>query len=104
MDPAVRLRQAWRALLVVSILCVGLAGALVIACVRARGAQPADSAERIDPRADDAGVRKAAIAELISKEGGGWDTFPDPEVGRLLQPSTESRKVESEKFIVSANS
>jgi hypothetical protein len=105
MDPAVRLRQAWRALLVVSILCVGLAGALVIACVRARAqtGDRVDRAERIDPRADDAGVRKAAIAELISKEGGGWDTFPDPEVGRLLQPGTESRNIESEKFNVSAN-
>src|SRR5574342_198728 len=102
MDPALRLRQAWRALLVVSILCIGLAGALVISCLRAR-AQPGDRAERIDPRADDASVRKEAVAELISKEGGGWDTFPDPEVGRLLQPGTESRSIDGEKFVVSAN-
>lgn len=102
MDPAVRLRQAWRALLVVSILCLGLAGALAIVCVRAR-AQTGDRSDRIEPAFDDPELRKAAIAELISKESGGWDTFPDPEVNHLLQPRIEARKFEDGRFTVKSN-
>ena len=37
----------------------------------------------------DASVREAAIEELVELAGGGFDTFPDPDVGRVLQPGLE---------------
>jgi lysophospholipase L1-like esterase len=102
MDPAIRLRQALRALLVVSLLCVGLGAAFAITFWRQRS-DHGDRDERVSVTLDDPALRKAAIAELIAKESGGWDTFPDAEVGRLLQPGIEPRKFENNKFSIASN-
>jgi hypothetical protein len=102
MDPSVRLRQALRALLVVATLCLGLAAALAIVTVRwRRDSAAAAAAPKLD--LEDPAVRNAAIAELVAGEGGGWDTFPDAEVGRLLQPGIDGHKVKNNKFVVSSN-
>lgn len=48
--------------------------------------------ESNDPDAESAlGVRDQATAELVSRAGGVWDLAPDPDVGRLLQPSFAAR-------------
>jgi len=86
MDPASRLRTAYRALLLLGVVCVGLAGACVI--LWNRGAEASPVTELDDPR-----VREAAIAKLVAAGAGGWDTFPDPEVGRVLQPDLRDRNM-----------
>jgi hypothetical protein len=75
-----------RALLVLSVACVGLAAACVLLWRRSAEAPPASDLD--DPR-----VRNAAIAQLVAAGAGGWDTFPDPEVGRVLQPDMRDRSV-----------
>jgi len=66
-----------RALLVLSVACVGLAVTSVVLWRRAAEAPPASDL-------DDPQVREAAIARLVAAGAGGWDSFPDPEVGRVL--------------------
>jgi lysophospholipase L1-like esterase len=102
MDPVLRLRQALRALLVVSLLCVGLGGAFAVTLWRLR----ADGGGRDlggNVALDDPEVRKAAIAEIVSKEISGWDTFPDAEVGRVLQPGLAGIALDAERFKVKSN-
>jgi hypothetical protein len=86
MDPASRLRTAYRALLLLGVVCVGLAGACVILWNRGAEASPVNELD--DPR-----VREAAVARLVAAGAGGWDTFPDPEVGRVLQPDLRGRSM-----------
>ena len=86
MDPASRLRAAMRALLVLSVACVGLAVTSVVLWRRAAEAPPASDL-------DDPQVREAAIARLVAAGAGGWDSFPDPEVGRVLQPDVGDRSI-----------
>lgn len=97
MDPAARLRQAYRALLVTGVVAAGALAAA--AWLYLRGGAPAAA----DPNArfDDPEVRKAAIAELVARGSGGWDSFPDPEVGRLLQPNLANQRIEG--YHVSTN-
>lgn len=84
MDPTSRLRTDYRALLVLAAACLGLAAACVILWNRSAPAAPANDLD--DPR-----VREAAIARIVAAGPGGWDTFPDPEVGRVLQPNIQHR-------------
>jgi hypothetical protein len=78
------LRRARGLLLGTSILCLGLAAAVVyLLFVRV--------APAVSPPADPA-LRKAALARLVSLSEGIWDTFPDPDVGRVLQPDLHERE------------
>jgi hypothetical protein len=36
-------------------------------------------------------LRRQAVQELVARGAGIWDAFPDPEVGRVLQPSLAAR-------------
>jgi lysophospholipase L1-like esterase len=41
----------------------------------------------------DDGVRQAAIAELVRRGSGLWDSHPDPDVARVLQPRLDGREL-----------
>ena len=46
-----------------------------------------------DSRGNDPGLRGEAVQELVGRALGIHDTFPDPEVGRILQPGIEGRRI-----------
>jgi hypothetical protein len=79
---------AHRAILVLALLCAGLAGACLLLWRRAGGPDERPLAERA---LEDPELRRAAIAELVARGSGVWDTFPDPDVGVLLQPDLQDR-------------
>lgn len=83
-------KTAYGAILVLSIVALGLAGAALLLWHRAQSAGAATSA---GSALDDPELKKQAIAELIARGAGGFDSFPDREVGRLLQPSSKEIKV-----------
>jgi hypothetical protein len=89
-DPNARLRQSLRVVVVLAVVCAGL-GATCLVLARAAAAPPSSDAAG---RFDDPEVRRAAIAELVARGAGGWDSFPDPDVGRLLQQNLAGRKIE----------
>jgi hypothetical protein len=78
-----RLLRAHRLLLSTALLCLGLAAAVVYLLARR---SPAAGGPLGDPA-----VKAAAVAQLVELGGGIWDTFPDPDVGRLLQPNLNGR-------------
>ena len=82
-------KTAYGAILVLTITALGLAGAALLLWHRAHGNGAAGGAAAPGAGAalDDPEVRKQAIAELVARGAGGFDSFPDREVGRLLQPS-----------------
>jgi len=89
-DPNARLRLSLRVVAVLAIVCAGL-GAACLVLARAAAAPPPNDA---GARFDDPEVRRAAIAELVARGAGGWDSFPDPDVGRLLQQNLAGRMFE----------
>lgn len=83
-----KLRRSYRLLLVLGATCAALALALayvLFAGVR-RGASP-DAVSLADPA-----LRERALAQLVALSAGIWDTFPDPDVGRLMQPNLHDRE------------
>lgn len=91
---------AFRVILLLLVLCGGLAAACVILWQRAeQGGGEADAAH--GRALDDPEVRRAAIAEMVARGAGGWDTFADPAVGRLLQPNLVDKSYAD--FMVSSN-
>jgi lysophospholipase L1-like esterase len=83
MDVDLRLRQTRRALLVVTVLWLGTIAGLF---VRWRGGTASAAEDSGSNPLDDPALREAAIAKLVEAGANIWDTFPDPEVGRVLQP------------------
>src|SRR5258706_8727318 len=83
MDVDLRLNQTRRALLVVTVLWLGTIAAHF---VRWRGGMASATEDSGSNPLDDPALREAAIAKLVEAGANLWDTFPDPEVGRVLQP------------------
>ncbi|MBL8842631.1 MAG: hypothetical protein JNL90_14015 [Planctomycetes bacterium] len=82
---------AYRVILALLLVIAALSAACIVLWKR-QAADGADASGSAPLRAlDDPEVRRAAIAELVARGGGGWDTFADPAVGRLLQPSAEGK-------------
>ena len=84
--------SSYRAILVLSILCLGLAAFGTVAWLRGQRA-PLDATEFARLAANDPELRRQAVEELVKRGGGIWDVFPDPEVGRVLQPGLSGREV-----------
>jgi hypothetical protein len=85
-------KTAYGAIVVLTIVALGLAGACLFVWLRANGSISAMGAGGSPPTGanaalDDPEVRKQAVAELVARGAGGFDSFADPDVGRLLQPS-----------------
>jgi len=85
MDADLRLRQTRRALLVTTSLWLATTAGVF---VRWHGGSQASAEEQMgaNPLADPA-LREQAIARFVESGTSLWDTFPDPEVGRVLQPN-----------------
>src|SRR5262245_52085788 len=82
------LQQAYRAILVLSALVVGLAVACVVLLLQRD--EPRRNA--INPLLFDPEVKREAIKELVGLGKDAWDTFPDPTVARVLQPGLKLKK------------
>jgi hypothetical protein len=82
------LKQAYRAILVLSALVVGLAVACVVLALRPD--EPRRNA--INPLLYDPELKREAIRELVGLGKDAWDTFPDPAVARVLQPGLKLKK------------
>jgi len=80
--------MAWtrRALAVLAGVALGLMVAVVV-LVRVR--RTGDPRALIELAKSDPEIREAAVAELVVGGRGLWDSFPDPDVGRILQPRRE---------------
>ena len=79
---------AFRAILLLAVACAGLAIACLLLWLRVA----ADDERSLSERAlQDPELRRAAVAELVASGSGLWDTFPDPDVGLLLQPELKER-------------
>lgn len=82
---------AYRVILALLLVIAALSAACVVLWKRQWTGGGAASESAPLRALDDPEVRRAAIAELVARGGGGWDTFADPEVGRLLQPEAEGK-------------
>jgi hypothetical protein len=80
-----RLLVAFRIIVVLVVVAVGLAGACGVLWFRLRGAIDRDA---LVDRPD---VREAAVAELVERAQGNWDSHPGPDVGRVLLPNLQAR-------------
>ena len=69
-------------------ICLGLVGALFFVW---RAGSATDPERLVELALASPEVRQAAIAELVEGGEGLHDSFPDPEVGRVLQPNLERR-------------
>ena len=80
------LRSMRRALAALAGIALALSAAVVLLLVQRR---PLDPYELIELAKSDPEIRAAAIAELVEGGRGVWDSFADPDVGRILQPRRE---------------
>jgi hypothetical protein len=79
-------------------LALGLAGAVVyLLATRV----PSDPRTQLALALQSEEVKRAAIAELVAEGGGVWDTYPDPDVGRVMLPDVQERDFRGE--LVSSN-
>jgi lysophospholipase L1-like esterase len=85
-------KTAYGAIVVLALAALGLAGACLFLWQRANSDGAAGGAsdavdERTRAALDDPEVKRQAVAELVARGIGGFDTFADPAVGRLWQPN-----------------
>jgi hypothetical protein len=81
--------------LVAALVGVSLALVAALAYTTLGGADPGELART------DEGVREAAVRELVESGAGIWDSYQDPDVGRVLQPGLVEREYEG--AVVSSN-
>ena len=81
-----RLQTAYRAVAFLGSLCLGL-GILVVYLLWTRS-----SPDALDAALQSDEVREQAVRHLVEMGGGIWDSFPDPDVGRILQPNLAGRQ------------
>ena len=74
---------AIRAIALLAVVCGGLAAWCAVLW---RRGDEGGGIERAELAMSDPELRKQAVEELVSRGAGIWDSFADPEVGRLLQP------------------
>ena len=74
-----RLEAAFRLIAILGSLCIGLVVAVAYLLLTRGGSL--DAALQSDD------VRDRAVQHLVAMAGGVWDSFPDPDVGRVLQPN-----------------
>src|SRR5262249_6120367 len=84
------LRRARGRLMSALILCLGLTAAVVYLLFQRAAASV--------PGMADPSLRESALARLVSLSEGIWDTFPDPDVGRVLQPNLHDRQASGSRF------
>ncbi len=97
MDATPQLRRAWRVALVFGGIAFGTVLAFVLK-VLAPGATIGGGGESgggentalFDPE-----LRREALAELVARGQGVWDSHPDATVARLLQPNLKGRALEA---------
>jgi lysophospholipase L1-like esterase len=90
MDAELRLRRTRRALLVATSLWLSTTVAVFF---RWRG-PAADAAESVGTNLlADPALREQAVTKLVAAASNLWDTFPDPDVGRVLQPNMDRKDV-----------
>lgn len=77
--------RAYGLLASAAIVCAGLLATVVylVVVVRRLRAEPADLTQE--------SVRARAVAQLVDTSAGVWDSHPDPDVGRVLQPNLRGR-------------
>jgi lysophospholipase L1-like esterase len=97
-SPEEGLRTARRSAALLAGLALGLAGAVVYLVLTR---VPVDRRAQLALALDSPEVKRAAIAELVAEGGGVWDTYPDPDVGRVMQPNVPERDFRGE--LVSSN-
>lgn len=93
--PVEKLFRAYLVALVLGIVALGLAAAVAIVLFRG------EDESRIRQAMGEEEVRRRAVEELVERARGVWDSFPDPDVGRLLQPRLKHGK--TRKGPVSSN-
>ncbi len=100
MDEALdrRLRGARRSAALLGGLSLGLAAAAVYLLATR---QPKDPRALLAVALDSEEVKRAAVDQLVAEGGGVWDTYPDPDVGRVMQPNVPERDFRGE--LVSSN-
>jgi hypothetical protein len=82
---------AFRVIVVLGVLCAGLAVACVLLARRVLGEAREGAGPLSQQAIDDPALREQALEELVKQGSGVWDTFPDPEVGVILQPKLVDR-------------
>jgi len=89
LDPTKKLAWAYRTILLLAAIVVGL----VLLCASLTKVDwigsPRENQAVFDPE-----LRRAALQELVDRGSGVWDAFPDPTVARLLQPGIRGRPLE----------
>lgn len=85
LEPTAKLARVYRLLIVTTLIALGASAAATwLWHSRGVGVPVPTLAELAQ---DDPAIRNAAIQELVARASGDWDTFPDPAVGRVLQPN-----------------
>ncbi len=87
-----------RALALLAGLSVGLAAAVVVLLLERA---PNDPRALLELALESDEVKRAAIDRLVAEGSGIWDIYPDPDVGRVLQPNVPERDFRGE--LVSSN-
>lgn len=87
-----------RVLAVLAGLSLGLAGAVVYLLLERA---PKDPHALLELALESDEVKRAALDELVAQGSGIWDIYPDPDVGRVLQPNVPERDFRGE--LVSSN-
>ncbi|MBM4014057.1 MAG: hypothetical protein FJ293_03715 [Planctomycetes bacterium] len=93
MEATLQLRRAWRVALVSGGIALGALAALVLQLSRGGGSSLEEGGENtalFDPE-----LRREALAELVARGQGVWDSHPDATVARLLQPNLKGRALEA---------
>ncbi len=93
-----RLHATRRVLAILAGLSVGLVGAVLALLLERR---PEDPRALVKLAMKDPEIRRAAIERLVKEGSEVWDVFPDPEVGRVMQPNLIDRRFQG--TLVSSN-
>ena len=76
-------------------LVVVLTGAIVLLVVT----RDASRAELLEKAVDDPQIRREALAELVRRSGGVWDSYLDADVGRVLLPRIDGRSIRGAEVV-----